>query len=84
MLKAATDNHLVLGLTPDELEILKQGNPLVIRLDDVGYQGSVVTIITGDTNEKLKEVIESVNRRRELMESVPQIDLSKTNVKRGN
>lgn len=87
MLKAATDKQLILGLIPAELEILKQGQPLVIKLDEVGFPGAVVTIITGETNEKLKEIVEAVNRKRALMESVgpinvradegPQIDLSK-------
>lgn len=87
MLKAATDKQLILGLIPKELEILKQGQPLIIKLDDVGFPGAVVTIIAGDTNEQLKEMVEAVNRRRALMDSVgpveirpdegPQLDLSK-------
>ena len=87
MLKAASERHVILGLIPKELEVLKQGQPLVVRLDEVGYEGATITIITGSTNEELKEIVEKVNRVRALKESVgpivvrpdegPQLDLSK-------
>ncbi len=87
MLKAATEKHLILGLIPKELEILKQGQPLIVKLDEVGFPGAVVTIIVGETNEQLKEMVDAVNRKRALRESVgpinirpdegPQLDLSK-------
>jgi hypothetical protein len=76
MLKAANSGHLVIGLTPKELEYLKAGKPLITSLEDVGYQ-AVVTILVGDTNEQLKAMMESVNYRKQLRDSVPKLDLSK-------
>lgn len=77
MLKAATDHHVVLGITPAELEILKQGQPIVVRLHDVGYEKAVITLFVGESNEDMKKQLEAVNRRIELMKSVPKLDLSK-------
>jgi hypothetical protein len=76
MLKAANTGHLILGLTPDELEILKNGQPIMVRLDDIGYK-ALVTIMVGKNNEEMKAMIESVNYRKRLQELVPKIDMSK-------
>ncbi len=76
MLKAATERMLILGLTPQELEHLRNGNPIITKLDDVGYD-AVVSIVVGESNEQLKSMIESVNYRKQLKELVPKIDLSK-------
>ncbi len=76
MLKAATHRMLVLGLTPQELEYLREGKPLIAKLDDVGYD-AVVTIFVGENNEQMKAMIESANYRKQLKDLVPKIDLSK-------
>jgi hypothetical protein len=76
MLKAANTGHLVIGLTPQELEYLKEGKPLITSLEDIGYK-AVVTILVGESNEQLKAMMESVNYRKQLMDMVPKLDLSK-------
>lgn len=75
MLKAATHRMLVLGLTPRELEFLREGKPIISKLDDVGYD-AVVTIFVGESNEQMKAMLESANYRKQLKDLVPKIDLS--------
>lgn len=85
MLKAATDRHLVLGLTAKELELLKEGKPLMVRLDDVGYD-ALVTIITGENNEQLKRMMDEVNQRiaNAKIASEMKIDLSQIRNNKGH
>ena len=71
MLKIKRGKLLVFGLTPAELEHLKTGNPLQIKMDDVGLQGAGVIIFVGDTNEKMKAQFEGSG-----INEAPRIDLS--------
>lgn len=63
MLKLKHYGLLVLGLIPSELEHLKQGQPLTIKLDDVGLPGQGLVIVTGDNNDKLRQMAEEVAER---------------------
>jgi hypothetical protein len=49
---------LTIGIIPSELEHLKQGQPLRIKLDDLGLKGQSINIIVGDNNERLKKIME--------------------------
>jgi hypothetical protein len=71
MLKIKRGKLLVFGLTPAELEHLKNGNPLQIKMDDVGLQGAGVIIFVGDTNEKMKAQFDQSG-----ISDAPRIDLS--------
>lgn len=71
MLKIKKGKLLVFGLTPTELEHLKQGNPLQLKLDDIGLQGAGVIIFVGDTNEKMRAQFEGSG-----ISDAPRIDLS--------
>jgi hypothetical protein len=71
MLKIKRGKLLVFGLTPSELEHLKTGHPLQIKLDDIGLQGAGCIIFVGDTNEKMKAQFEGSG-----ISDAPRIDLS--------
>jgi hypothetical protein len=75
MLKALRKNGsmLVLGLNPKEVEHLKQGNPLTVKLDDVGAEGNTVVLFMGASDEEMKKRFE----RSPLAEPETLIDLSK-------
>lgn len=62
MVKAERNGLLILGITPQELEHLKQGNPLNIPLADLGFNAAVM-IIPGDSNEKLVKQIEEAGQK---------------------
>ncbi len=71
MLKIKRGKLLVFGLTPSELQHLQSGNPLQLKLDDIGLQGAGVIIFVGDTNEKMKATFEQSG-----ISEAPRIDLS--------
>jgi hypothetical protein len=60
MLKALRLNGslLVLGLNPKEVEHLKNGNPLHVKLADVGGEHSQVILFMGATDEDMKKRFE--------------------------
>lgn len=75
MLKMKWRNLLTLGLNPKELEHLKHGQPLTIRLDDVGLPGQMIVIVTGDSDEALKRMAEGAadklaNQQKQLQEII--------------
>lgn len=78
MMKMKHKGLLALGLIPSELEYLKQGRPLTIRLDDIGLPGQVIVILMGESNEKLKALAEQAADQLAAM-SNPLIDTSKVN-----
>lgn len=71
MLKIKKGKLLVFGLTPSELEHLKNGNPLQIKLGDIGLTGAGVIIFVGDSNEKMKAQFDGSG-----ISDAPRIDLS--------
>lgn len=71
MLKVKRGSLLVFGLTPDELEHLKQGQPLNIKLDDIGIPKAGVVIFVGESNEAMKKKFESAG-----LDAGGKIDLS--------
>lgn len=76
MLKALRLNGslLVLGLNPKEVEHLKLGNPLHVKLADVGGEHSQVILFMGESDEEMKKKFE----RSGLAQPKPGlIDLSK-------
>lgn len=62
MVKAERNGLLILGINKEEIEHLKQGNPLNIPLADLGFNAAVM-IIPGDSNEKLVKQIEAAGER---------------------
>ena len=76
MLKALRLNGslLVLGLNPKEVEHLKQGNPLQVKLADVGGEHSQVILFMGESDEEMKKRFE---RSGLANPTSPVIDLSK-------
>lgn len=76
MVKLHYKNLLTLGLIPAELEHLKQGQPIQIRLDDLGLTGQVIVIIAGESNEKLEEAAKAAADRLEKMSSKRIIDVT--------
>lgn len=71
MLKIKRGKLLVFGLTPQELEHLKTGHPLQIKMDDVGLEGAGVIIFVGDSNEKMKAQFEQSG-----IDNAPMIELA--------
>jgi hypothetical protein len=69
MVKMHHKNLLTLGLNPAELDHLKQGQPLSIRLDDVGLVGHVIVIIPGESDEALKRAAEEAANKIEAMDT---------------
>ena len=59
MVKMKYGRMLTIGMTPQELEMLKQGHPLHCNMADVGDKGHIVLIV-GESNEKLKQMAEQV------------------------
>lgn len=63
MVRLEYKNLVILGVIPSELEHLKQGQPLEIKLES----NLVVVIIPGDSNEMLHEVAKKAAARLEDM-----------------
>lgn len=61
MVRLEYKNLIVLGITPSELEHLKQGQPLNILLESNLF----VAIIPGDSNEELLKVAQQAADRLE-------------------
>lgn len=63
MMKLKYKGLLTLGLNPKEFEHLRTGNPLTVRLDDLGLKGQVVVLITGASDEAMKGMADEMARR---------------------
>lgn len=69
MIKARLSNgDLVFGLSSENIKRLKDNQPIVINLKDVGLEDRRIMITYGDTEEKLYE------------EMIEHIDLDKTKI----
>lgn len=60
MVKLKHKGLLVLGITRDEMNALRDGFPLTIPLEDVGLKGQQVLIIPGPDNRALERVMNTV------------------------
>lgn len=63
MIKARLSNgDLVFGLSSENIKRLKDNQPIVINLKDVGLEDRRIMITYGDTEEKLyKEMIDHID-----------------------
>jgi predicted transcriptional regulator len=61
MIKARAGNVVLLGLEPRNIELLKKGNPIMVRLSELGVPNCdvVVAIMYGDTQEAIVAKIEA-------------------------
>lgn len=60
MVKLKHKGLLVLGLTKQEQEALREGKPLPVSLEDLGLKGQMILLIPGEDNEQLKRTMEQV------------------------
>lgn len=60
MVKLKHRSLLVMGITKQEQEALREGKPLPVTLEDVGLKGQMILIIPGEDNDQLKRVMEQV------------------------
>jgi len=60
MVKLKHKGLLVLGITREELNALRDGFPLPVPLADVGLKGQQVLIIPGPDNRALERVMNTV------------------------
>lgn len=69
MIKAKLNNgDLVFGLSEENIQRMKKGEPISINLKDMGLEDRKIMIAYGETEEKLYEAM------------LPYIDLSKTKI----
>lgn len=60
MMKILHNRFLVLGVNKKELEMLTNGKPLMMHLDDLGLKGQSVVIVHGSDNEHLGRIGEDI------------------------
>jgi len=57
-MKAITNNgHLIFGITEGNVERLKAGNPILIRLSEMGLGDKSIVIMYGKDNKELEEMM---------------------------
>lgn len=63
MIKALSDNLVILGLSKINIERLQSGMPISINLKDLGLPDQPIVIFTGDTEKTMaKEMLAWKNR----------------------
>lgn len=69
MIKARAGNVVILGLEARNVELLKEGKPMYIKLAELGLPDIVVAIVYGDTHQDIVAQIEATTGLK-----VPVID----------
>lgn len=77
MVKLKHKGLLVLGITKRELEMLTEGAPLPVLLEDVGLKGQTIMIMPGQDNDSLLKVMNMVADAYENGATSP-IEIAKT------
>jgi hypothetical protein len=69
MIKARAGNVVILGLEARNVELLKEGKPMYIKLAELGLPDIGIVIMYGDTPDQIVARIESTTGLK-----VPEID----------
>lgn len=62
MVKLRHRGLLVLGITREELNMLREGMPMPVKLDDMhsSLKGQMIMLIPGENNESLNRIMQTV------------------------
>lgn len=60
MVKLKHKGLLVMGITKQEQEALRDGKPLPVSLEDLGLKGQMILLVPGEDNDSLKKTMEQV------------------------
>lgn len=55
MIKAATGETAIIGLSHENLKRLKQGKGIKFNMKDMGFEDREVFIVSGETEESIKK-----------------------------
>lgn len=77
MVKLKHKGLLVIGITKRELEMLTEGAPLPVLLEDVGLKGQAIMLMPGQDNEGLLRIMNMVADAYENGATSP-IEIAKT------
>ena len=63
MIKTASGNMAILGLSHENLSRLKEGEPIKLNLKDVGLHDVEILIFSGETEESMKAQLMPATRK---------------------
>lgn len=59
MLRAKLGNKIIIGLSARNVELLRQGKPIIICTDDLGIPDAEIVVMYGETEQQMLAELEA-------------------------